>query len=688
MKKEEWILISVLLFVFLTLGFVNGLNINLINLQSSSGQNYSSDRLLAYVNTTNSSGQINYTGTWYRNNSIYLPILFSTSYTNGGNEYAYDLGNDSSGNLIGVGKTDNGPFVIKYNSTGSIIWNVTLAGDNVARLAIHNNTVYLPVTFSGGTNLMRVNASGSNITLYTYNTQNQPNAGAVFVRNNSIYFTVYESDYTTIVNINLTGSHIWNTTYDAGSYGLSGDRQDLEVDNLGNLFLAITDYGSSEGNLTLLNYNSSGYLLWNSSYSNGNELVSSSLSRDNLNNSFVVGEDKDTSEKLVVKFNSSGAILWNLTYKGPKYDDLRNSVINSRGELYVTGETSYYPYTANIGIDKINTSSGNLIWNASIYPGYAAAGSGIVLGNSNNIYVLSSVAGNYYSYSGRNVTLFNFEENFVINSSVSSLILARNISPIKNYNEVWKFCTYASNSSGYRTSESCSSELTIFNLVISSLSINSTSVSNSSDNSLEAYASWVTADTPINYSLNWYNNGTLEINTNSSINQNSMVNISSISSSLLTEGDLWSFCVTGTDPAGRQSNTTCSRNITITQSLLGSSTSSGPDSENEEDGKTCDTQWICSDWSDCTLGYQNRTCQKETIACSVSEPKPEESRACSILESPGNEIKTDSHNIIWDVLSSYVTIPLIILAFLISVFVIVKIGTINYIFKLIKLRYH
>lgn len=687
MKKREWILASILLFIFLILGFVNGLNISFINLQSSSGQNYSSDRLLAYLNTTNSSGQINYTGTWYRNNSIYLPMLFSTSYTNGGNEYAYDLNNDSSGNLVGLGKTDNGPFVIKYNSTGSILWNVTLAGEGVAKLAIHNNSAYLPVTFSLGTNLMMVNASGSNFTLYTYNTENQPNPGAVYVRNNSIYFTFYEYDYTKIVNINLTGGHIWNSTYDAGSQGASGDRQDLEVDNFGNLFLAITNYGSSESNLTLLNYNSSGSLLWNSTYSNGNELVVSSLSRDNLNNSFVVGEDRDTSEKLVVKFNSSGSILWNLTYKGPKYDDLKNSIINSRGELYVTGETSYYPYTANIGIDKINTSSGSLIWNASIYPGYAALGSGIVLGNSNNIYILSSVAGNYYSYSGRNVTLFNFEENFVVNSSVSSLILARNISPIKNYNEIWKFCTYASNSSGYRTSESCSAELTIFNPVISSLSLNSTTVSNSSDNPLEAYVSWITSGTPINYSLNWYNNGTLEVNTNSSIAQNSMVNVSSLPSSLISEGDLWSFCVTGTDPAGRQSNTTCSRNITITQSLLASSTSS-TGSENEEEGKTCNTQWICSDWSDCISGYQNRTCQIEIIACSVSEPKPEENRECSVLESPPNEIKTDNYNVIGNILSSYITVPLIILAFLISVFVIVKIGTINYLFKLVKSRFY
>lgn len=687
MKKREWILASILLFIFLILGFVNGLNISFINLQSSSGQNYSSDRLLAYLNTTNSSGQINYTGTWYRNNSIYLPMLFSTSYTNGGNEYAYDLNNDSSGNLVGLGKTDNGPFVIKYNSTGSILWNVTLAGEGVAKLAIHNNSAYLPVTFSLGTNLMRVNASGSNFTLYTYNTENQPSPGAVYVRNNSIYFTFYEYDYTKIVNINLTGSHIWNSTYDAGSQGVSGDRQDLEVDNFGNLFLAITNYGSSESNLTLLNYNSSGSLLWNSTYSNGNELVVSSLSRDNLNNSFVVGEDRDTSEKLVVKFNSSGSILWNLTYKGPKYDDLKNSIINSRGELYVTGETSYYPYTANIGIDKINTSSGSLIWNASIYPGYAALGSGIVLGNSNNIYILSSVAGNYYSYSGRNVTLFNFEENFVVNSSVSNLILARNISSIKNYNEIWKFCTYASNSSGYRTSESCSAELTIFNPVISSLSLNSTTVSNSSDNPLEAYVSWITSGTPINYSLNWYNNGTLEVNTNSSIAQNSMVNVSSLPSSLISEGDLWSFCVTGTDPAGRQSNTTCSRNITITQSLLASSTGS-TGSENEEEGKTCNTQWICSDWSDCISGYQNRTCQIEIIACSVSEPKPEENRECNVLESPPNEIKADNYNVIGNILSSYITVPLIILAFLISVFVIVKIGTINYLFKLVKSRFY
>ncbi len=65
----------------------------------------------------------------------------------------------------------------------------------------------------------------------------------------------------------------------------------------------------------------------------------------------------------------------------------------------------------------------------------------------------------------------------------------------------------------------------------------------------------------------------------------------------------------------------------------GGSSSSGGNSKttNEENKEECIPDWICSSWSDCISGVQNRVCVDQN-RCNTEEGKPEEHRTCEMPE--------------------------------------------------------
>lgn len=47
-------------------------------------------------------------------------------------------------------------------------------------------------------------------------------------------------------------------------------------------------------------------------------------------------------------------------------------------------------------------------------------------------------------------------------------------------------------------------------------------------------------------------------------------------------------------------------------------------------GGQCKSNWICSDWTDCSSGLQTRSCNKQNPSCTAIGVRPAESQTCTV----------------------------------------------------------
>jgi parallel beta-helix repeat protein len=473
MIKVVKIILLLLFVALISFHFTSASTINLAKLNATTPINSTNDDLTAYINGSTSTGQINYTGYWYRNQSRYLPIMYHTPLNYEGRDFAYNMKKDFNGDLITTSYSDQA-HIQKFNSSGYLLWNTTLDidYDPVPLTIDSSNNIYV-FGYDGDFDsliIARLNSSGDNTLNITYPTEDFMSSihGVELDSSRNIYFSYLNGTYSTVVvKLNSSGTHLWNSSFIADSEGYSNG--DMELDNQNNTFIATKAYDS----FLIFKYNSSGSLSWNVSYnvSRAGPVKLGALTTDQ-NGSVIISAGQSSGNNTIVKYNSTGFQLWNLSYGhiSGKTDSIYSSILDSNNNLYVTGIAKYQPYTGVIGVDKINSTSGTLIWNSTVSLGDAtnsAEGRGIALAE-NKIYVWAYVPGTYYGYGIENVSLLVLKENFAANGSSGNLILADTLDDANTQmNEIWSFCAYGVNQTGTRSSEACSNNLTIFNYMMS-----------------------------------------------------------------------------------------------------------------------------------------------------------------------------------------------------------------------------
>ena len=162
----------------------------------------------------------------------------------------------------------------------------------------------------------------------------------------------------TLMKFDKEGNLIWDRIW---SYGVESEAVDIAVDQSGDIYLV----GKGK-TLTgtyyafIAKFNSSGDLLWDRIIEN---VLGSAVAVDSLGNVYLIGYPTASIDVLIAKFDSSGSLLWAKSWgTAGGYEYPGDIVIDSTGNIYVTGWTNSFGLSDYHAFVTRFDPSGNLLW--------------------------------------------------------------------------------------------------------------------------------------------------------------------------------------------------------------------------------------------------------------------------------------------------------------------------------------
>ena len=324
---------------------------------------------------------------------------------------------DSVGNIYAIGYAGTGGaettlYLIKYNSTGNILWQNSLNGSapmtkGLKVIADSSNNIYIvgldELSISPYTKWLVVAKFDSSGTIQWQRrietNNNTVNSSISLDSSNNVY--IVSSDYGSkssyfIVKYNSSGTIQWQQRFsNTGSVDSFGTG--IAVDSAGSVYACGT-FGSLPTSTIIVKFNTSGVYQWH--YTLGDSYPTSvygyGMSIDSSDNIFMTGSYYNSStgkqEILLIKINSSGALQWQRTLVQSGNDSQGYATaVDTAGNVYVTGKTNS---VWDIVIAKYNTS-GTLQWQRTLSSSGYELGYSIVVDSANNIYLvgLTTVSG-------------------------------------------------------------------------------------------------------------------------------------------------------------------------------------------------------------------------------------------------------------------------------------------------------
>jgi uncharacterized delta-60 repeat protein len=361
-------------------------------------------------------------------------LLLTLIYNNISNQD--DQGNsialDASGNIYVTGKTDidvsnntNDDFItLKYDNSGSLIWSTLYNGngnatDRAVKVVTDNSSnVYVTGRSNNGTDddyyTIKYNSNGSINWQIALDKGLDDRPENMFIDGSFNLYITGKSDNGSdddILTIKYAsnGTELWTGGILYNGTGGNNDKAyGIVVDGSGNVYVAgKTDNDPSTTtnyDYCTLKYNSSGSQQWVKTYNGVGDLTdeASSIVLDNSGNIIVTGHSDINNNPLIDNFNivtisytPSGTQSWLQSYQGPSnFDENSTSVVLNGTSLIVVG----YSENASRQKDALTlkyTTSGTLTWAKTI------DGQGDNSDNVNDIFVESSGANTYlagYTY--------------------------------------------------------------------------------------------------------------------------------------------------------------------------------------------------------------------------------------------------------------------------------------------------
>lgn len=344
-----------------------------------------------------------------------------------------DLALDSENNIYITGYTSGGStsidvVLLKYNSSGSLVWNrtwITGFSDEGLDVAVDSDdNVYVSGVITRPYKVMillKYNSSGDLQWDRVFEPGTVGSAVATDSANN--VYIGGRSDYElSLRKFNSSGDSQWIIHY--GDSEVSYSCFGVTVDSQDNICITGREDTDFTTNVFVAKHNSSGTQLWNQTWGNSQSDIGYEISVDSSGSMYVTGRTSDNS--LLLRYNSSGSLLWNRTFESVIAYDI---AIDSSDNAFIVGDP-YYSYQEDVFTILKYSPSGDLLLHCTWGVTGEEIGYGIILDSMNNIYL----TGVYDRASAQgDIVLVKFDPvlSIIINSPTPNEIY-EHISP--NYN--------------------------------------------------------------------------------------------------------------------------------------------------------------------------------------------------------------------------------------------------------------
>ncbi|MDB9548932.1 beta strand repeat-containing protein, partial [Dolichospermum circinale] len=322
------------------------------------------------------------------------------------NDYGWDVGNDSLGNVYSAGFTEGSfagstlqgtsdAFITKYNTNGTQAWVKqfgTAADDYAYGLAVDNNgNSYIGGktwgTFVGNSTqgaydafIAKYDTNGTQTWVKQFGTSANDEVDSIILDG---------STNTLLVTGNTTGSFTGNTN--SGAWDIFVSKYDtngtpswtrqlgtssndystgISSDSAGNIYIAGYTTGAFSGNTNkgsedgfLVKYNSTGTFAWVRQFGTTGQEFLQAVKTDSAGNIYVIGHTSGTFtgntsvggwDSFIAKYNTNGTQLWVRQFGTNSTDEAIGLSIDNQGNIYVSGRTygTFPTYTNQGGRDS------------------------------------------------------------------------------------------------------------------------------------------------------------------------------------------------------------------------------------------------------------------------------------------------------------------------------------------------
>jgi Beta-propeller repeat/Bacterial pre-peptidase C-terminal domain len=357
-----------------------------------------------------------------------------------GDDYSNSVATDSAGNVYITGYTEGSlgganaggwdAWFAKYNSSGTLLWKKqvgTASEDSSYSIAV-DNTGNIYITVEGGNPSGDIN-SEDNIWLAKYDTdgnflwtQELGSNGYVFSssltvdRTGNVYITgatwgsTEEDIDVVLTKYDGNGNLIWNKKLGTTSYD---DSSSVAVDSNGNVYITGGTQGALGGasagdfDAWVAKYDSNGNQVWNKQLGTNARDSSFGVSFDSNGNVYITGGSEGGLggnsalgvDAWLAKYSATGNLLWSKKLGTSGFDVSNDVVVDSAGNVYITGLTDGVLEGTNAGevdawIAKYD-SNGNQISIKQLGTSNNDVSRSITIDSNGNVLITGTTRGNF-----------------------------------------------------------------------------------------------------------------------------------------------------------------------------------------------------------------------------------------------------------------------------------------------------